>query len=115
MNDPATWQPSHRRSEETGKIQDSFTDAVTMPEVYGTPDDVPAPEPDSGIDRVQLLREVFSVLETGEPHLMAARLEALKIIHRIGGLSIRDAAKKAGCSRTTLHRITRQMGHFLQR
>jgi len=120
MNDPGTWQPSHRRSEETGAILDrAFDDAgqpvpVVAPEVYGWPDDAPEPATNC-LDRVQLLREVFTVLETGEPHLMAARLEALKIVHRIGGLSIRDAAKKAGCSRTTLHRITRQMGHSFKR
>jgi hypothetical protein len=75
-----------------------------------------APEPDTtDLDRVQLLREVFTVLETGEPHLMAARLQALKIIHHISGLSIREAAERAGCSRTTLHRITRRMGHLFQR
>jgi AraC-like DNA-binding protein len=78
--------------------------------------DEAAPQPDeSETDRVQLLREVFTVLETGEPHLMAARLQALKYRWNLSGLSIRDAAEKAGCSRTTLHRITRQMGHLAQR
>jgi hypothetical protein len=91
-----------------GNIED-----VAQPEVYGPLDDMP--EPDFDLDRVQLLREVFTVLETGEPHLMAARLEALKLVHRISGLSIRDAAKKAGCTRTTLHRITRRMGQVFQR
>ncbi len=79
-------------------------------------DDATAPQPETNdLDRVQLLREVFTVLETGEPHLMAARLQALKIIHHISGLSIRDAAEIAGCSSTTMHRTVRRMERLFQR
>jgi hypothetical protein len=48
MNDPGTWQPSHRRSEETGAILDrAFDDAgqpvpVVAPEVYAESPFAPA-------------------------------------------------------------------------
>ncbi len=125
MNDGMTWQPSHRRSVESGKVADHWTEngeranGVTMPpEAFFDDTSIRSPETEPEVpntDRVQLLREVFTVLETGEPHRMAARLQALKMIHGISGLSIRQAAQKADCPFTTFDRIRRRMEHLFQR
>jgi hypothetical protein len=114
MNDPGTWQPSHRRSTITGEIQDSFTEVVVMPEVSGPPDDKPAPEPIES-SRAEVVRELGAFLEDGPPWSMAVRLAALKYHWRMSDLSQREAAEKAGCALPTLNRTIRQVERYFQR
>jgi hypothetical protein len=110
-----TWQPSHRRSKETGEILSHWCEGESVVPAVMPPDFADAPPPDdaSRTDRVELFRRVITILEDGPARSMAVRLATLKYLWKIEGLSLRNAAKKANCNLSALFREMRRMKQIL--
>ena len=75
----------------------------------------PNEEPAGDTDRAEVLRKICDVLEDGRPNTMAARLAALKYHWRMSDLSLREAAKKAGCGVVTLLDARRKIENAFSR
>jgi hypothetical protein len=104
---PENMRPTHRRSE-TGKIEDHWSESVSMPpDIYF--DDAPAPEPEPESSDVDRLRVFIAILKDGRRHTMPARLAAWEYVFRMNGRTMREAAQGAGCELKTFFEAVRKI------
>jgi len=100
---PENMRPTHRRSEETGEIEDHWSDSVTMPPDTHFDDELaPLPAPDTERGEAEMLRRVLALLKDGRRATMPARLAAVEYTFRLNGNTLREAAREAGCEVKTV-------------